>query len=106
MITLKKKQNSLKQLPTFDYLIVGAGIAGLYTAYRLNQNYPNAKICILEASKTIGGRLHTIHYDNLHFEGGGARFNTEQLRIQSLVKELKYMDVVVAHSLHLFFYLD
>ena len=100
MITLKKKQNSLKQLPTFDYLIVGAGIAGLYTAYRLNQNFPNSKICILEASKTIGGRLHTIHYDNLQFEGGGARFNTEQHRIMSLVEELKLIKNPITNTIN------
>ena len=90
MIISKLSLNQLSHYSsTYDYLIVGAGIAGLYTAYRLNQKYPKAKICILEASKTIGGRLHTIHYDNLQFEGGGARFNKEQHRMISLVKELK-----------------
>ena len=100
--TIKSNKHSLsKKIPnnTFDYLIVGAGIAGLYTAYRLNQNYPNAKICILEASKTIGGRLHTIHYDNLQFEGGGARFNTEQHRIMSLVKELKLAKIPITNTI-------
>ena len=89
----------LKHSSTYDYLIVGAGIAGLYTAYRLNQKYPKAKICILEASKNIGGRLHTIHYDNLQFEGGGARFNTEQHRIMSLVKELKLAKIPITNTI-------
>jgi len=92
------KQNKNTSTQTFEYLIVGAGIAGLNTAYRLHQNYPEAKICIIEASKYIGGRLHTIHYDNLHFEGGGARFNTEQLRIQSLVKELKLVKYPITNT--------
>ena len=94
-----KIKTSILEL-TYDYIIVGAGIAGLYTAYRLNENYPEAKICIIEASKYIGGRLHTIHYDNLHFEGGGARFNTEQLRIQSLVKELKLVKYPITNTIN------
>ena len=96
-------ESSKKHIPTYkydyDYLIVGAGIAGLYTAYRINQKYPKSKICILEASKNIGGRLHTIHYDKLQFEGGGARFNTEQHRIMSLVKELKLAKIPITNTI-------
>lgn len=78
----------------YDYLIVGAGIAGLYTAYKLNKKYPNSKICILEASEYIGGRISTEKYDGLTFECGGARFNTEQKRIIKLIKELGLWDKV------------
>ena len=109
MITSKLSLNHLSnhlsnnlsnKLLTYDYLIVGAGIAGLYTAYRLNQKFPKAQICILEASKTIGGRLHTIHYDNLQFEGGGARFNTEQHRMMTLVKELKLSKLPITNTIN------
>ena len=79
----------------YDYLIVGAGISGLYTAYNLNKKYPSAKICILEATQYIGGRLHSIKYDGLIMDGGGARFNTDQNRIISLIKELGLWDKVV-----------
>ena len=44
----------------YDCIIVGAGISGLYTAYELCKKYPSAKICILEATHYIGGRLHSI----------------------------------------------
>ena len=79
---------SANNLPEYDYLIAGAGIAGLYSAYHLNKHYPSARICILESSAYIGGRLHTIAYDGIKVDGGGARFNTEQYRIMALVKEL------------------
>ena len=79
----------------YDYLIVGVGISGLYTAYNLNKKYPSAKICILEATQYIGGRLHSIKYDGLIMDGGGARFNTDQHRIVSLIKELDLWDKVV-----------
>jgi len=72
----------------YDYTIVGAGISGLYTAYNLNKHFPNKKICIIEASQYIGGRLHSIKYDNIILNGGGARFNTKHYRVVSLVKEL------------------
>jgi len=75
-------------MPEYDYLIAGAGIAGLYTAYKLHKHFPSARICILEASNQIGGRLHTITYDGLSFDAGGARFNNQQIRILKLIKEL------------------
>ena len=31
-----------------DYLIIGGGISGLYTAYRLNKKDPNKKIILFE----------------------------------------------------------
>ena len=79
----------------YDYLIVGAGIAGLYTAYKLNKNYPHSNICIIESSDHIGGRLHSIKYDGLIMDGGGARFNTEQHRITKLVKELDLWSKII-----------
>ena len=72
----------------YDYFIVGAGIAGLYTTYHLSKNYPDKKICLIEASKYIGGRLHSIKYDSIIVDGGGARFNTKQYRVVSLVNDL------------------
>lgn len=79
----------------YDYLIVGAGISGLYTAYRLFKKYPTAKICILEATQYIGGRLHSIKYDGVIMDGGGARFNTEQKRIIGLIKEVGLWNKVI-----------
>lgn len=75
-------------MPEYDYLIAGGGIAGLYTAYRLNKKFPSARICILESADRLGGRLHTIHQDNMYFDAGGARFNTDQHRILKLVSQL------------------
>ena len=89
------KITNKNNLITYDFLIAGAGIAGLYTAYRLKQKYPTSRICILEASTYIGGRLHTIEHDGMKFDGGGARFNTQQKRIMNLVKELNLTSKMV-----------
>lgn len=73
----------------YDYLIAGGGIAGLYTAYRILKHSPTARICILEASNRLGGRLHSIPLkENTVIEAGGARFNTQQHRILALIREL------------------
>ena len=82
----------------YDYLLVGAGVAGLYTAFNLTRSYPKKKICIIESSGYIGGRLHSIKYDNIVVDGGGARFNTQQYRVVSLVKELDLMKKTIPIS--------
>ena len=87
-----------KNFKSYDFVIVGAGVSGLYTAYELNKKYPDASICILEATKYIGGRLHSIKYDGFIMDGGGARFNTEQYRIIKLIKELGLWSKIVPIS--------
>ena len=87
-----------KNFKSYDFVIVGAGVSGLYTAYELNKKYPDASICILEATKYIGGRLHSIKYDGFIMDGGGARFNTEQYRIIKLIKELDLWSKIVPIS--------
>jgi cytochrome b involved in lipid metabolism len=72
----------------YDYIIVGAGIAGLYIAHNLSKKYPSAKICILEGTNRVGGRLHSLMYKGVMIEAGGARFNTDQYRIMQLIHNL------------------
>ena len=40
----------------WDVIVVGAGLAGLSSAYRIKSRCPKAKILILEANDRIGGR--------------------------------------------------
>ncbi|HVJ63400.1 MAG TPA: FAD-dependent oxidoreductase [Tahibacter sp.] len=69
---------------TADVLIVGAGVSGLYCAWRLLNRDPNLKIAIVEKIGRIGGRLDTdrvIILDDagkpveVKDEEGGMRFN-------------------------------
>ena len=87
--------SNMSQDNYYDYVVVGAGVSGLYTAHELYKKYPSASICVLEATAYIGGRLHSIKYDGLIMDGGGARFNTDQHRIVSLIKELNLWDKVI-----------
>ena len=58
----------------YDYIIIGAGIAGLYTAYNVKKTHPNSSFLLLEANhkKYIGGRIHQeIFADHLVTTGAG-----------------------------------
>ncbi|KAI6649651.1 hypothetical protein LOD99_6655 [Oopsacas minuta] len=63
---------------TYDILIAGAGVSGLYCAYKLNEKYPKKTICIIEKLDRIGGLLEsnlvTINGKTIKQEEGGMRF--------------------------------
>lgn len=48
----------------YDIIIIGAGIAGLYSAYTIKKMSPNTKYLILEKNnkQSIGGRINTDSY--------------------------------------------
>lgn len=68
--------------------IVGAGLAGLTVAYRLQQQ--NVKnITIYEGSQRPGGRVRTCYFDNGYYEElGGMAIDEDHEELRSLVKEL------------------
>lgn len=60
-------------------LVVGAGMSGLYSAWRILQNEPGSEILIFERSNRTGGRLDSdlIHFgehETVKEEEGGMRF--------------------------------
>lgn len=64
-----------------DLLVIGAGVAGAFSAARFRQFNPNATICIVERSDTVGGRLQSRPlYDGMDAEYlaeyGGMRYFT------------------------------
>ncbi|KAG6012539.1 hypothetical protein E4U41_005306, partial [Claviceps citrina] len=58
--------------------IVGAGVAGLYTALILDDLcIPNLEYQVLEASGRVGGRIYTHRFssdENDYYDVGAARF--------------------------------
>ena len=68
----------------YEYCIIGGGLAGLYTAYKLEQREPNAKIILLERNRQLGGRIDTV----AGVEAGAGRFHEQQPLINQLIKEL------------------
>lgn len=98
--------NDTSTLPTSaDYVIVGAGMAGLYTAWRLLSHQPSATIVMVERLDRTGGRLQTDliklgdTYDNgeavVREEEGGMRFTYSMRELMALTGALDLCDQIV-----------
>lgn len=77
----------------YDIIIIGAGLAGLYSAYNIKQMYPKINLLVLESNKRpyIGGRIgNDIFYGADIVVGAGVgRKDTDKL----LIKLLKDLDI-------------
>jgi len=75
----------------YDFIIIGGGISGLYSAYKLQQFYPKINLLILEGfkAKYFGGRIGSdIFYGEDIVRGAGIlRKNNDKLVIE-LCREL------------------
>ena len=51
----------------WDVIVVGAGIAGLSSAYRIIKRSPKTRVLVLEANDRVGGRTLSkeVNYANL-----------------------------------------
>ncbi|KAI1108361.1 putative flavin-binding monooxygenase [Nemania sp. NC0429] len=58
-------QDGLNEAETFDVVIVGAGISGINTAYRLQTQFPGATFTILEGRGSIGGTWDFFRYPGI-----------------------------------------
>ena len=95
-----------------DVLIVGAGMAGLYTAYRLLQHTPGRDVQLLEMLPRTGGRLESDHVlidgVSIKTEEGGMRFLSTHLELMALLKQLGLSKDIVKFPMgdkHNLFYL-
>ena len=96
----------------YDVAIVGAGMAGLYSAYRLIEKDPSLNIAIFERLNRTGGRLDSdiIKLSNdgklvkgnskkpvntIKEEQGGMRFNDSMTELMNLIYKLKLEDQIV-----------
>ncbi|KAJ8039570.1 Amine oxidase [flavin-containing] A [Holothuria leucospilota] len=76
-----------------DVLVVGAGLAGLTTAYRLLQNDEDLRVRVVEATERVGGRLLTRSIKTAgagkdFFDVGGEWLSRKQKRMMDLTTEL------------------
>jgi len=73
-------------MKSFDTVIVGAGVTGLTTAWRLTQAGQDVRV--LEARDRTGGRLRTEDHNGSDFEIGGQWVSPDQEALIALVAEL------------------
>lgn len=72
----------------YDYFIVGAGIAGLYSAIRLRQAHPYARIALAEAYTNAGGRVVTYSppTTKVRWEAGAGRIHSSHTLVYGLLR--------------------
>jgi monoamine oxidase len=70
----------------YDYVIVGGGIAGLYSALKITQAFPKARVALTEMYSQLGGRIETFREKNIQFEEGAGRIHSSHSMVAELVK--------------------
>ena len=84
-------------MPT-QILIIGAGITGLTTAYRLLQRQPDLHVTILEQNQHVGGNIHTLNADGFRVETGPNGFLDNKPTTLQLCRDLGLGDRLIAAS--------
>ena len=77
-------------------IIVGAGITGLYLAYKLIK-YKNVNpndILIIDKSHRVGGRIYTYQNKGYKYDVGAGRLGKKQKLVMKLIKEFDLMDKI------------
>jgi hypothetical protein len=73
----------------YNYVIIGAGISGLYTAFNIKKKYPDKTFIILEANNYIGGRTLEEKFNNQLVKTGAGIVRSSDKLLIKLLKELK-----------------
>lgn len=73
----------------YDYIIVGSGPAGIYTAYMTRKMNPGASIIILESENQIGGRTKNILWNGKIINLGAEHIRKKDRHMIRLMDELK-----------------
>lgn len=72
----------------YDFIIIGGGIAGLYTMYNILKKRPYSKILLIEKQDILGGRIDTFTDKYMSVEAGAGRFHQNNVLLLQLIREL------------------
>lgn len=78
-----QKNNCMEQMPEFDVVIVGAGVAGLSAAIHLQNEGLNVKV--LEADDAVGGRMRTDKVEGFWLDRGFQVLLTSYPEVQRML---------------------
>ena len=76
----------------YDFIIIGSGVAGLYTAYKILHMSPESSILILERNKKswLGGRTSNVDFYGANIvTGAGIGRQNKDLLLMHLLDDLK-----------------
>lgn len=73
----------------YDVIIVGSGMAGLYTALELKRWSPKLRVLVLEKYKATGGRVSTFREGGLQWESGAGRISKAHTKLLALLRRYK-----------------
>ena len=69
-----------------DVVVVGAGLTGLTTAYRLSK--AGKRVHVVERQKRVGGQIQTFHEDGFVFESGPTTGSVSTPEVAELMSDL------------------
>jgi protoporphyrinogen/coproporphyrinogen III oxidase len=75
-------------------VVVGAGVSGLASAYRLVRERPGLDVTVIEASERLGGKLASVHVGGLVLPAGADSFVARKPWAVDLCRELALTDLV------------
>ena len=79
------------------HVIIGAGITGLYLAYKLItiKNVNPEDIVIYEKNDRIGGRVYTYSNKGFNYSVGAGRLGKNHKYVMKLIKDFKLLDQII-----------
>ena len=97
-----KKNHNTHNTNNYDLVIIGGGISGIYTLYKLSKTFPQLKILLLESGERYGGRIYsykeTVDGEEYIMDLGAGRLGHHHKLINNLINELglkpKIIDIV------------
>jgi monoamine oxidase len=79
------------------HVIIGAGITGLYLAYKLIsiKNVSPEDIVIYEKNNRIGGRIYTYSNKGFNYSVGAGRLGKKHKYVMKLIKDFNLLDQII-----------
>lgn len=83
-------------------VVIGGGITGLSTMYyfqkAVTEKSLNIRLVLIEADKTLGGKIHTVHDEGYIIETGADSIVVRKENITSFIKEISLEEQVVYNA--------